>query len=205
MRPFRWLTLALLVLAAGAADRARAAYVLTLDPVTTIATVGEVFDIDVFLEQTDGDTGLDSGLIAAELRVDFSSTSADALALVTGVAPNAEFDDVFELIVDFPMGASTGLVVLRMTDIAGILPTDDRILLGTLTVMARGPGVTTLVASGFDPDPSFVNFATVDEDLDVAPGTGSITVAIPEPASLALVGTGLLAGLALARSRRAPR
>ncbi len=207
MRSFRWLSLALVVLAAGAADRAGAAYVLALEPEVSVVDTGDLLSIDIYLQQTDGDTGLNDGLIAAELRVGFMSSDLDALALVTGVTPNADFGDVFELVIDFPAGSFTGEVILRMTDLEGVFPTNDRILLGTLSVMARGPGTTLMMVSGFDPSPSFVNFATIEQDLVAESGTGSITVrdpgVIPEPASLALAGIGFLGALGLARFRRA--
>jgi len=183
---------------AAASTRAAISYAWTTDaPVYTIAPGGSQ-TVHLFLQETDA-TSTEG--IAAEgglLGVGFTVTSSGP-GMIVSFAPNmAAFSDTTSKTLTPISAAFRGEIPFDAT--VGPNPNaDGRIDLGTISVTSIGPANTTFTIGDFGPNAQTgtVNGTGV---LDDSIAAGSFTVAVPEPASVALItGTAMLA---LRRGRR---
>lgn len=161
----------------------------------TIGTVGGFVDIRLYIAQDGGHTELDAGLVAAGVRLSYDNPTSIARVMTTAdITPNPEWDGIPPALL-----TADGLSArVNMLDLTGVLPVDNRILLGTMRLTGTGLGTVSILAG--DPDPLFDDTATkmfeiLDGELESI--TARVTVT-PAPASVVAL-SGLLV---IARRRR---
>ncbi len=209
---------------------AQAGLTLVLSPPTSTASVGDTFDLNVYLQQSSpinisgGEPDLSStGLFSAAIVVTFST-----VAQLTQITPTSQVyvdptpppnnsDPLSTAITPAtspspPNNGAAYLSVALINDLGlGTLPVPDsngQILLGTFTFMAASPGSETVTAMV---DPSFGGSGFLDGtgvafDSFDNPGSALVTVqgaaVVPEPNALVMAGSAILMGLAYAARRR---
>ncbi len=208
---------------------ARAGLMLVVSPQSYTASVGDTFDLNVYLQQSSpinisgGEPDLSStGLFSAAIVVTFST-----VAQVTQITPTSQVyvdpsdptnnDPLSTAITPAtspspPNNGAAYLSFALINDLGlGTLPVPDpngQILLGTFAFMAASPGSETVTAMV---DPSFGGEGFLDGtgvafDSFVNPGSAQITVqgsaVVPEPYALVMGGTAILMGLAYTARRR---
>jgi hypothetical protein len=202
--------------------RAAAIYEYVFDRPSYTVSPGGVAELSVFLQETV--TGADvsrlatDGLIGAGVRVQFDVAPAPAmpaqvLSAADIAANSAAFDGTSLLIKELASGSSAGLseaVDLTSPAVTGTLiaPGTYRIPLGTFRFTAGSvPGQTTnLLATRFSPGSTeTVTGSGLGLDSLTASGSATLTVVpIPEPGSMAVLGTGVIGLAAWGRGRRSP-
>jgi hypothetical protein len=192
-----FLSALLTLLFGGSAARADYTFLFTdaSGTASNIFTVaqGQTIDIRVYLSQTGASTGLSAqGLNSGGVQL---NTAAPSIATVTGVAPNAAFDNK-----STTTGANANVTENQISNPAVKAPTSgpdaNRILLGTFTFTASGVNTgTTLTVTAIPSTGTSVNViapggpdsGSIDGIIQNA--SASITVtAVPEPGSLVLAG-----------------
>jgi hypothetical protein len=166
--------------------------------------VGSTVAVRVYLRDTTGGAptlGANGGLGAAAVRVSYTNSASASIAsdAVPSIPP-------WEYGTTLGTVAGASAVVNDGSDIAGVLPSGDRILLGTFTFTGHAVGSSSLTA--LDPNPGsgtdtayYGNGAGLDALIGTATATVNVTP-VPEPAVLALAAGVLSAGAALRRTRR---
>lgn len=171
----------------------------------SISGVGGTVDIRIYLSENAGGTVLSSngGLGAGGVRLTYAPPAGVATVanLATDVTRGPDWD------ASTTTGSNATSAVLNTLDFGGVLPTSNRILLGTFRLTGLSGGTVTLSAADPDPSPTVANntyfnapFASIDSLIGNATATLTVT-AVPEPASLLLAGLGI-AGWAVGQARR---
>ncbi len=206
---------------------ARADLSLVLSPSSSTASVGDTFDLNVYLQQSSVGTGepdlSSTGLFSAAIVVTFST-----VAQVTQITPTSQVyvdlspppnnrDPLLTAITpatsssppnDGAASLSFSLINDYILETLPVPDTNGQILLGTFTFTAMLPGSETVTAMV---DTSFLGSGFLDGNGDafdsfVNPGSAQITVqgvsVVPEPNTLVAAGTAVLMGLAYAACRR---
>ena len=208
----------LALVASGQSARADYSYAFIPGQEDVTLNIGDTFVLDVYLQETVTGTdaprftGIDGGLFSAAVAVDFGAAAPAQVIGAADILPNVtDFGDV--LAADFPTAGTARIdeqVPLSSLDpVLGtvIAPGVSRIFLGSFRFTALTAGTFTAYLT--DSDPSFDETVTAGGYVVDSPSsniqTGAVrfhvgTSAVPEPASLLMLGIGA-ASLAGARVR----
>jgi hypothetical protein len=212
VRSGRLLLLAALAAIGVLTGSARAAFVfefalpggVTVNPTVPVPILqGNTQALEVYLREDAGGTILATErLFSAGFRVTYDTPAGSGtpsnIARVTAATKGPGFD--FALFPAPEIGTSNTRIVEGTAPAAFVAPTNNRILIGTVTFTAQNPGLLMITVRDDDPPPSDNTVTGMSRKLDADISMGSaqlLVTAIPEPTSLFLTG---FAALGIARA-----
>lgn len=182
------------------------AIVYSFDQAGFTVNAGGTVDVDVYLEQTGGDTILtDDGLFGYGVRLLFNTppipSDPAAVLAESDILANPAFDDAAFATVELISGESAGASGSVLDPFSPLV--GSRILLGTFTFTGGNTvgEVTNLTATDFSGLDETISGLGTPLDSMVQDGFATITVtAVPEPSSILILFAGGVA--AIMRRRR---